>query len=67
MGFVRLLIIELLKDLEGAELGEVGEVEAVVGEQDFEDSGSLQTVQAEKVHRGKVHAHEEANVTGFLG
>ena len=60
-----LLLVELLKDTQGLQLGEVGEVEAVVDDGDFEQAVALEVGEAEEMHGGVVHAHHELQLVGL--
>ena len=62
-----LLLVELLKDTQGLQLGEVGEVEAVVDDGDFEQAVALEVGEAEEMHGGVVHAHHELQLVGLAG
>ena len=47
-----------LKHIEAFQLGEPGKVEAIEGDEAAKDGGTLRTGEAEKAHRGEVHARQ---------
>ena len=58
---------QLLEDCEGLELGEVGEVEAVVDDGDFKETVALEVGEAEEMHGGIVHAHHQLELVSLGG
>ena len=58
-------MIEFLKDLQGLQFGEVGEVEAVVDDGDLEEAVALVVGETEEMHGGVVHAHHQLEFVGL--
>ena len=58
-------IENVVKDLDGLELGEVGQVETVVVVDELEHTGALNSRETVMVHVAIVYAQNERNETGF--
>ena len=61
------LLKQLLQNGEGTEFWELGNVKAIVLDDEFQDAVAVGTTHAEKMHREEVHAHEQADATGLVG
>ena len=48
---------QLLQDAEAFEFRELGDMQAIVVEQDVDNAVAIHAVKAIEMHRGKVHAH----------
>lgn len=58
---------QLLQYLQGAELGERGNMEAVKVVQHLQTTHTLMAIEGEKMHGAEVHAHETGNECSLLG
>lgn len=58
---------QLLQYLQGAELGERGNMEAVKVVQHLQTMHALMAIEGEKMHGAEVHAHEAGNECSLLG
>lgn len=58
---------QLLQYLQGAELGERGDMEAVKVVQHLQTMHALMAIEGEKMHGAEVHAHEAGNECSLLG
>lgn len=58
---------QLLQYLQGAELGERGNMEAVKVVQHLQTTHTLMAIEGEKMHGAEIHAHETGNECSLLG
>ena len=58
---------KLLKDGKALEFRDLGDVEAVVMEQDAGDAVAVRAAEAIEVHRGEVHAHQRMDAACVVG
>ena len=54
-----------MKHINRTQLGEVGQMQAVIEQQQLENAVALGTGETEEVHRGIIHTHQLVNVSSL--
>ena len=61
------VVPQFLKYAEAFEFRELGNVQAIIVEQDVDDAVAICAVKAVEMHRGEVHAHQCMDTTCIIG